>query len=246
MDNFSLLIPLLLAISSVLHCLGMCGGIVGAMSYHVSFGHDGQRRPTWPFLLAANLGRLISYALAGALVSISGQTLFSTLSPEYGHTLLQGVAGLILVGNGLFLIGRFPEMHRIEQWGAHLWRLLEPFARRFMTPRTPWQALLFGMVWGWFPCSLVYGALLWSSGSCSGPSGAAVMLLFGLGTLPVMLSAGWLAGALVRFGGLSRFGRVTALLLLAIGILNLFLLGWKVHNPHLHEINPIVNCLIPP
>ncbi|MBF0437643.1 MAG: sulfite exporter TauE/SafE family protein [Magnetococcales bacterium] len=246
MDNFSLLIPLLLALSSLLHCLGMCGGIVGAMTFHISSGMQEPRRKTWPFLLAANLGRLVSYAVAGGLVAMFGRTLFSSLSPNYGHTLLQGFAGLILIGNGLFLIGRFPEMHLIEKLGSHLWRVLEPMARHFMTPRTVWQAFLFGVVWGWFPCSLVYGALLWSSASCSGLSGAVVMLLFGVGTVPVMLSAGWVAGYLVRFGGLSRFGRVTAMLLLGIGILNLILLGWNVHNPHMHSITNIVNCLIPP
>ncbi|MEO5331658.1 MAG: sulfite exporter TauE/SafE family protein [Magnetococcus sp. YQC-5] len=243
MEKFSLLIPLLLALSSLLHCLGMCGGIVGAMTFHISSATD---RATWPFLLAANIGRLISYSVAGGLVAIFGRTLFSTLSPSYGHTLLQGFAGLILVGNGLFLMGRFPEMHRIEGLGAHLWRGLEPLARRCMTPRTWLQAVLFGMVWGWFPCSLVYGALLWSSASCSALSGAVVMFLFGVGTLPVMVSAGWLAGYLVRFGGISRFGRMTAVLVLGIGIFNLILLGWKVHNPHWHEITNIVNCMIPP
>ncbi|MBF0260657.1 MAG: sulfite exporter TauE/SafE family protein [Magnetococcales bacterium] len=246
MDNFSLLIPLLLALSSLLHCLGMCGGIVGAMSYHLSASFGSQNRPVWPFLVAANLGRLTSYTLAGALVAVFGNTLFETLSPEYGHTLLQGFAALILIGNGLFLMGRLPEMHRLERLGGLLWNVLEPLARRFMTPRTLGQAFLFGVVWGWFPCSLVYGALLWSSGTCSGPSGAGMMLLFGLGTMPVMLSAGWFAGSLVRFGGISRLGRIIAVLLLAIGILNLLLLGWKVHNHHGHEFSNLINGLLAP
>ena len=243
MDTFSLLIPLLLALSSLLHCLGMCGGIVGAMTFHLS---TNTKKKIWPFLLAANIGRLVSYSMAGGVVALFGQTLFATLSPGYGHTLLQGFSGLILVGNGLFLMGRFPEMRRIEGLGSRLWQGLEPWARRFMTPQTVWQAFLFGMVWGWFPCSLVYGTLLWSSASCSALSGAAVMFLFGAGTLPVMLSAGWLAGYLVRFDNLSRFGRVTAFLLLGIGLFNLILLGWTVHNPHMHDITHIVNCLISP
>ncbi|MBF0614327.1 MAG: sulfite exporter TauE/SafE family protein [Magnetococcales bacterium] len=246
MDQFSLLIPLLLALSSLLHCLGMCGGIVGAISLHLSSGMGITGRQIWPFLLAANLGRLVSYSVAGGLVASFGRTLFVTISPDYGHLLLQGFAGLILVGNGLFLLGRFPEMRHMERWGYHLWHALEPLARRFMTPRTVGQAFAFGVVWGWFPCSLVYGALLWSGASCSAWSGAAVMLLFGLGTLPVMLSAGWLTNALVRKGGLLGLGRIIAIILLGIGIFNLILLGWDVHNPHLHEVNHLVNCLIPP
>lgn len=245
-ETFSLLIPLLLALSSLLHCLGMCGGIVGAMTFHLATPTGEQGRKVWPFLLAANLGRLLSYSIAGGLVALFGRSLFITLSPGYGHNLLQGFAGLILVGNGLFLLGRFPRMHLIERVGTHLWRGLEPLARHFITPRNWWQAFLFGLVWGWFPCSLVYGALLWSSASCSALSGAVVMLLFGVGTLPVMLSAGWLGGYLVRFGGITWFGRITAMLVLSIGVFNLILLGWQVHNHDLHTISNIVNCLIPP
>ncbi|MBF0582655.1 MAG: sulfite exporter TauE/SafE family protein [Magnetococcales bacterium] len=246
METFSLFIPLLLAFSSGLHCLGMCGGIVGAMTFRVSSVPVAQRKRVWLLSLAANMGRLVSYAVAGALVTLFGHALFTTLSPGYGHLLLQGLAGIILVGNGLFLIGRFPHMHMIEQLGSHLWLLLEPFAKRFMTPQTLLQAFVFGLVWGWFPCSLVYGTLLWSSGSCSVLSGAVVMLLFGAGTLPVMLSAGWLVGYVVHLGGLSRVGHFTAWILLAIGILNLILLGWTAHNSRLHELSQTVNCLIPP
>lgn len=213
------------------------------MSFHVTAK---TQRNVWFFLLAANAGRLVSYGVAGALVAVFGRTFFSTLSPSYGHVLLQGFAGLILVSNGLFLLGRFSDFRLIEGLGTHLWQELEPFAKRFMTPQTILQAFLFGTVWGWFPCSLVYGALLWSSASCSAAQGATVMLLFGVGTLPVMLSAGCLAGYWVRFGGLSRFGRVTALLLVCIGTINLFLLGWKVHEPHGHDIINTHECLVSP
>ncbi|MEO5378135.1 MAG: sulfite exporter TauE/SafE family protein [Magnetococcus sp. DMHC-6] len=245
MEKFSLLIPLLLALSSVLHCLSMCGGILGAMTFHLLANTQPIQRKSGSFILAANMGRLVSYSVAGGVVAMFGRTLFSTLSPSTGHTLLQGFSGLILVGNGLFLIGRFPNMHQIEWLGSFLWRSLEPLARRFITPQTLFQAFLFGMVWGWFPCSLVYGALLWSSASCSALSGAMVMFLFGLGTLPVMLSAGWLAEYLVRSGGFSRFGKLTAWLLIGIGIFNLIVLFSKIHNPHLHHMTHIVNCLIP-
>ncbi|MBF0460770.1 MAG: sulfite exporter TauE/SafE family protein [Magnetococcales bacterium] len=243
MEQFSLLIPLLLALSSLLHCLGMCGGIVGAMTFHLSANTT---KKIWPFLLAANIGRLASYSVAGGLVAMFGQTLFSTLSPVYGHAVLQGLAGCILVGNGLFLLGRFPEMRRIEGLGNRLWQGLEPLANRFMTPQTVWQAFLFGIVWGWFPCSLVYGALLWSSASCSVPSGALVMLLFGAGTLPILLSTGWLTGRLVQSGHLARFGKMTAALLLGIGLFNVISLGWTMHNPHVHDTLKTVNCLILP
>jgi sulfite exporter TauE/SafE len=56
--------------------------------------------------------------------------------------------------------------------------------------RHPGQALWLGMVWGWLPCGLVYSALTLALSSGSGVSGGAVMLAFGAGTLPTLLTLG--------------------------------------------------------
>jgi hypothetical protein len=70
-----------------------------------------------------------------------------------------------------------------------------------------------GLAWGWLPCAMVYAALAAAGFSGGAARGAAAMAVFGLGTLPFLLAAGWLAsrlrawrraaGALViGFGGL--------------------------------------------
>ncbi|MCE1187419.1 MAG: sulfite exporter TauE/SafE family protein, partial [Rhodocyclales bacterium] len=50
------------------HCVGMCGGIVGALSVQM----PGQARRSWPLHLAYNLGRITSYTLAGAAMGAIG------------------------------------------------------------------------------------------------------------------------------------------------------------------------------
>ena len=50
------------------HCVGMCGGIVGALTLGIAPGEKKSFRVVLPYLLAYNLGRISSYTLAGALV----------------------------------------------------------------------------------------------------------------------------------------------------------------------------------
>lgn len=59
------------------------------------------------------------------------------------------------------------------------------------------KALILGMLWGWLPCGLVYSTLTWSIASGSALDGALIMLFFGLGTLPMMLSLS-LGGVTIR------------------------------------------------
>jgi len=56
------------------HCVGMCGGIAGALALGVAPQTPGLRRLA-PFLLAYNLGRISTYALAGALAGVLGAAL---------------------------------------------------------------------------------------------------------------------------------------------------------------------------
>ena len=62
------------------HCAGMCGGIVGALTVNMPHG-----RPQWPLHLAYNLGRISSYALAGAAIGAvgSGSTRANCCSPAW-------------------------------------------------------------------------------------------------------------------------------------------------------------------
>jgi sulfite exporter TauE/SafE len=65
-----------------------------------------------------------------------------------------------------------------------------------MPIRTLPQALFAGALWGWLPCGLVYSVLVSALASGGAGRGGALMLLFGLGTLPNLLLMGWAANSL--------------------------------------------------
>jgi sulfite exporter TauE/SafE len=79
---------------------------------------------------------------------------------------------------------------------------VSPLLRRVGPPDTNGRMFLAGALWGWLPCAMVYSVLVTAMLSGSAGRGAAVMLAFGLGTLPMMMTLG-LAGARLR-GWLQR------------------------------------------
>lgn len=176
---------LLIGLLGSTHCIGMCGGI--AASVGLSTRQHGQS--AWLILLGYNLGRIASYTLAGALLGIAGALVATGIT----GVLLQTLAGLLLIAMGLYVGQWWFGITRLESLGGHLWRHLQPFAARILPVRSPTQAVLLGIVWGWLPCGLVYSTLLWSSASGSWQQSALLMAAFGLGTLPAMFTTGLLA-----------------------------------------------------
>ncbi len=178
------------------HCVGMCGGIVGALSFGLPEQARGRFSALLPYLINYNLGRLFSYTIGGALVGGVGALAANMVALHEAKTLLQVIAGVFMVAMGLYLGGWWYGMGRLERVGGKAWRLIEPFGRRLLPVRHPGQALLMGVVWGWLPCGLVYSALIWAISAGSAQEGALLLLSFGLGTLPNLMLMGILAGKL--------------------------------------------------
>ena len=180
------------------HCIGMCGGIVGALTIGLP-----ESRRSGPaglgFHLAYNLGRIGSYALAGALAGGLGVVLTAWLPVALAQRVLLALAGVFMVVLGLYLGGWWRGLNRIEAAGGRVWRHIEPMGRRFLPVQAFWQALALGMVWGWLPCGLVYSVLIWSMSAGGVPQGAGLMLAFGLGTLPNLILIGQMAGWLAHY-----------------------------------------------
>lgn len=174
-----------LGLASGLHCVGMCGGIVTAFS--------AQRGKQWLDTAAFNAGRITSYALAGAAAGALGALGWYASG---GQKALYVLANVVLVFVGLHLAGWRSPMRWLEELGAPLWRRLQPLAARLIQIRTPGGAYRAGLVWGWLPCGLVYGALVASAFAGSPAGGAAGMAAFGLGTAPWLLAAGAAAARL--------------------------------------------------
>lgn len=200
------------------HCLGMCGGLMGALTLAIPPEQRGRRLQ---LLLAYNLGRILSYASAGLLFGLAGWAVAS--SPA--AMLLRIVAGLLLISMGLYLGGWWSGLTRIEALGRGLWRHIQPAARRLLPVTSLPRALLLGALWGWLPCGLVYSTLLWAASQGNALDSGVLMLAFGLGTWPVLLATGLAAErltALLRRRGVRMTG---GLLVILFGL-------WTLPGPH--------------
>ncbi len=178
----------------------MCGGIVGALS--LSLPAPARDRPARfaAFLLAYNLGRILSYAGAGALFGVAGRDPAGRRQPCLALRRAALLAALVVVGIGLSIGGWLPRLTALERLGTPLWRRLEPLGRRLLPVRTLTRAALFGAVWGWLPCGLVYGMLISAPAQGGAGPGPSTWPSSVLGTLPVLLATGLLAGRLYRSG----------------------------------------------
>ncbi|MFG6159283.1 sulfite exporter TauE/SafE family protein [Halomonas sp. 1390] len=179
------------------HCIGMCGGIMSALTFAVPPSMRSPARLSG-LLLGYNLGRITSYMMAGALAAGLGTLI--ALSPQ-ARLGLQALAAVMLILMALYIADWWKGLLRVEAVGRRLWRHLEPVGRRLMpVVRVP-QAFALGAVWGWLPCGLVYSMLAWSLAIADPLRGATLMGAFGLGTLPALLATGLAArqlGALIR------------------------------------------------
>lgn len=197
------------------HCIGMCGGIVSALTFALP---PSKRHPARiaSLMLMYNLGRISSYTLAGALAGHLGQLLISNLQTM--ASFLGWLAVIMLVLMACYLGRWWQGLTRVEALGKYLWRFLEPLGRRLMPVTHPGQALLIGMIWGWLPCGLVYSMLILALSSGSAWQGAALLLAFGLGTLPTLLLTGALARQVTGFFRQTLWRQVSALLILSFAI----------------------------
>ena len=114
----------------------------------------------------------------------------------------------------------------LEKTGQVVWQFIKPIAQYFLPLKHPLFAFPLGFLWGWLPCGLVYSTLSWAASSGSAENGALIMLGFGLGTLPAMLTVGSLTQQLKLMLNHHYF-RYTSGLLLAIFALHTFYIAMQ-------------------
>lgn len=170
------------------HCVGMCGGIVSAVTIALPTS-----KPKTGFLLAYNAGRILSYTAAGLLAGAVGASSFFLEHVLPIEKLLYGLASLMLVLLGLYLAGIWRGVALLEAAGGALWRHLQPYSKYFLPVQSLPQAFALGTLWGWLPCGLVYSVLVAAIATASPLKGGLLMLAFGLGTLPALLAMGMAA-----------------------------------------------------
>jgi sulfite exporter TauE/SafE len=203
-------------IASSLHCLVMCGGVSGALGMRArALGASASRSLLHG--IGYQIGRIFSYVIAGALCGAFGQALASMINVVQVGSLLHVLAGVLLITLATRFLFGWRLLDRLERAGAVVWRQLAPLARRNNGNGVA-NSLLLGALWGWMPCGLVYSMLLFAALAGTAIQGAAVMALFGLGTLPAMLGSTLLASQLQRFTRRPGFSKFSGALLLLFGV----------------------------
>jgi hypothetical protein len=211
------------------HCLGMCGGITTMLTS--ALPPPNTINPANNLLttktnnsrnllvLLYHLGRISSYGIIGGIVGFTGSVAAKNIGlPLAG---LRVIAAIFLILLGLYLGQWLMLLNKVEALGKKLWQFISPLSKSLIPVDKPIKALSLGFLWGWLPCGLVYSTLTWSLASSSWFSGFTIMLAFGLGTLPALLT--------VSFGFLSVkklfihpvFRKTMAILVLTYGVYSL-------------------------
>lgn len=168
------------------HCLGMCGGLVSAFFMRL------KARGIWPYL-AYHGARLGVYAAVGLIAAGLGAVLVQTGSFGKWQGVLQIVAGLVVILLGLDLLGVSPLRNSVGF--APLAWLRRQFG--LATEKGPLLgAAIGGAINGLMPCSMTMAMAVKATTAPSILEGGLLMLAFGAGTLPAMLSASVLFGKL--------------------------------------------------
>ncbi|MCB1736706.1 MAG: sulfite exporter TauE/SafE family protein [Gammaproteobacteria bacterium] len=200
------------------HCIGMCGGVVGALTFGLPTEVRLARWRVLPYLFAYNGGRILTYTGLGILIGWLGGIGGDALSEYAGWVYLRLLAAGFMILLGLYIGGWWFGLLRVERLGGGLWTRLQPFAQKLLPIRTPQRAFAVGALWGFLPCGLIYSVLIWALAAGGWQEGGLFMLSFGLGTLPTLLGAGLVSA---RFGQVLQapnLRRVAGALVIVFGV----------------------------
>ena len=204
------------------HCATMCGPITLAL---VTRQPERPRQP-----LASHAGRIVMYALLGAIVAAFSAAATSYLRNEVLQTAWLLLPNVLLLLSALYLMGFRQAYAPVENVGQRVWRQLDG-ARMWASSRGGVVGdLLRGALWGMLPCGMIYSALGLAVLTAHPLDGALVMAAFGASTLPVLLALGMLSKNAVKrlqAPGTRRWLGGALLLLVAW---NLYLLPDRLHG----------------
>jgi len=209
----TLLLMLSLGFMGSLHCIGMCGGLVTAVSMS-------QTSIWWTGLFIYQLGRISTYALLGLLVGFTGSSL-STFGGDLLQRILAISAGTLMIIFALNLAGWLPDpLRRLSTWASRK-SGLAGLARRASEHGRAGNWYTLGLANGLLPCGLVYAALSLALAAGDAQTGTLMMTAFGLGTIPAMM---FVPTALHRMTPTLRTSamRIAAIMIIAMGIITIF------------------------
>jgi uncharacterized protein len=199
------------------HCLGMCGGIVTALSLS---HRDSDAEGRLVFNLLYHAGRICTYSTLGLLAGLTAQAgVVDQLRPHVRWLFL--AANLFVAAIGIFTVVGVRRFG-ISALDGSGWGFLKKNLSWLRASRSVLVALPTGLLMGFLPCGLVYGVLISAATSGSALKGGGMMLAFGCGTLPALLAYGQVASTISALGR-DVFQRCMGAFVALLGILG----AWK-------------------
>lgn len=170
------------------HCVGMCGGVVLAYT-SIKIKPESSKVSKSVAHLLYSLGRVLTYSVLGALFgALGGVVLFS----NNANGILLIVAGIAMILAGLSLMGKLKFLTLIEHSFSKSGLYKKTF-RGILHSESNSSFFLLGMLNGLLPCGFVYFFAITAASTADPLSGALVMFIFGLSTIPAMFGVGFLA-----------------------------------------------------
>ncbi|MEK6744420.1 MAG: sulfite exporter TauE/SafE family protein [Nitrospirota bacterium] len=197
------------------HCIGMCGGFVAMYSLRKP-----ATEPSFPYHLLYNLGRITTYSLIGGTLGYVG-----SFAASLGrHRGIPGAvllfSGVIMILMGLNLAGILGKRGLFEDTGITERTFFRTSLHRILALESAWGTLLLGLLLGFLPCGLLYPLFMNAAASGGFVSGMVVMLAFGLGTVPAMMSFGYLVSHIQPHMKVFLY-RIAAVLIVLLGVRSL-------------------------
>ena len=199
-ENVTYFVLFTIGLFTSLHCIGMCGGLLLSQSM------SAEPRSKFSALLPSfsyNLGRVLSYTLLGGIVGAIGSVISPSVQTRAGLIIF---AGLFMIFFGLNMAGFsvFRKLRVKWPWGYAT-------GNRTKTP------FVVGILNGLMPCGPLQTMQLYALGTGSAMKGAAAMFVFSLGTVPLMLAFGSLAGFLSK-GFTKKLVTLSGVLVIVLGL----------------------------
>jgi len=203
-----LLLVFITGVLTSFHCIGMCGGLVVTYATNQKHNKDDSKRKKIIPHLEYNVAKLVSYTIMGALVGIIGSLL------NFTGTL----RGFMAIFAGGFMIIMELNMLNIFPWLRKLTLRTPNILGKIKKKRK--GPLFLGLLTGLMPCGPLQAMLLFAAGTGSVLQGALTMLVFGLGTVPMMLGFGSLT-SLISHKSTKNILKFSAVVVLSLGVVML-------------------------
>jgi len=208
------------------HCVGMCGGIVIAYSSTKVQQGWSKTQQSLSHLLYS-LGRILTYSILGAIFGYLGSV--ATFS-NTANGMLWLIAGFAMLLTGLSLLGKVKFLAMIEHsFSKSTW--YQKNFRALISSQTFTSFFLLGMLNGLLPCGFVYFFAITAASTADPLSGAIVMAIFGISTVPALFSLGFFVGLFKQSGIRNIMMKLAAISVILYG-------SYTIYNGYDYLVTP--------